>query len=287
MKSISVLLFAFLFLSLSCHKDDVTGPSGGNNFSVKISVKNSGGDAVAGLRISCWNKLNPPVLLQQNNPPETPLSTLAATIIGYDMPFEGIVTLQVLDMNDHILQTPVEKHIAPAGSYQVVFSINLQTPTRVLKYRFTAMDSSGTDTLYRGTRYAVLQQPDPSISILGWSSSEGTFQTSDSLLFPNTLTLPSLSLTADDPTVVGTFAITDSVVITLTDTSSNKHQTFYAAVRKGAANEIQLVWNPALAVPEREPLSGVASPQKRFGSDPIPVIPKNWALYQNYPNPFN
>lgn len=273
-------------LLISC-KSDSTGPSAvtPHHFSLNISVRNSNGGPVPGLRISAWNLLSPvtqPGLLKRVSHPPT---TQSVTSIAFETPVASSVDLSAFELDGTLARTIFSNDRAAPGRYSTNWIIHGQVPTRVFKCRFVARDTASGVVLFKDSIYAVLQQPDASISILGWTDASGTFETQDTLLFPNLLTLPPLVCTDANGTRLGTFSITDSVLVTLSDTTAQKSHQFARIVRDGV-NDIQLVWNPTAA-------SAIDSETQHAPQGPARQAARNststlaWKLEQNAPNPFN
>ena len=279
-----IILFAFIILFSSC-KDDSISVQRDNGFSVKISVKDTGGNPVAGLRISAWNHLSipPSNLTLSKKFYKNPLKSTCT--IEFAIPIVSEAELSVFEVDGKLIETLWHQQFE-AGLYQCNWSINKQLPTRVYKYRLTAKDTNGT-YIFKDSCYAVLWQPDADISILGWTSNDGTFNTTDKLLFANTLQLPQFIFTeVFGPDSAGTFTIRDTVTIVLTDTVTHKSISSINVVKKDVENKIDLLWNPSLAK---------QTSSENFQNSPAIIkswrrldgVPDKFKLYQNYPNPFN
>ena len=283
MKTIIILL-AFAMMFSSC-KDNSISIQKDNGFSVKISVTDPSRNPVAGLRISAWNHLSIPQsnLILSKMFYKNPLKSICT--IDFAIPIASEAELSVFEADGKLIETLWHKQFE-AGLYQCNWSTNKQLPTRVYKYRLTAKDTSGA-YMFKDSSYAVLWQPDADISILGWTSHDGTYNTNDKLLFPNTLQLQKLTYTeVFGPDSLGSFAIHDTVTIVLTDTSTHKYISFTNVVKKDVENKIDLLWDPSLAkqnTPEKIPLAPTIK-KSRIKFD---GIPDKFVLYQNYPNPFN
>lgn len=287
MKSVAVLFTIMVVILLSSCRDDTTSPPPTTSFSVKITIKNSSGAPVAGLRISAWNHLPPGIPLGSQTTHGGLASPLSVSSIEFSVATPSRINLSVLEFDGSPVSTLVDQLLS-FGLYQVNWSNLTHTPPRVYRYRLIARDSAGTATLFRDSLFAVLWHVDAETAILGWSSSAGTFETSDKLLFPNVLDLPRLVHTdSQSPDSLGTFTIPDSVTIALTDTVTHQQMTFDRVIRKGVANDIELTWNPTLSkpwVPSHPP------PDERkstIRTNRTAAVLFNWKLYQNYPNPYN
>jgi hypothetical protein len=179
----------------------------------------------------------------------------------------------------------LNNYVAQPGAYRASLIIAQQVPTRVYKCHLIAQDTTSGAILFKDSIYAVLWQPDASISILGWTGTNGTFETQDTLFFPNVMALPPLVRMGLNGDSLGTFTIKDSVTITLTDTSTNRSLQFAGTVKKGV-NDIQLTWNPIAGSPnngaEARAVSSNVCQVTRVAKTTL-----EWKLKQNFPNPFN
>jgi hypothetical protein len=284
MKNIVMYFLAsWSLLLVSCKNNATSPPLPGDGFSVKITVKSLLGAPVPGLRISAWNQLSVSPGLHAAG-----LHHASATSsIRFGVREISRVTLSVLEFDGSPVSTLVND-VLPAGMFMFAWTpAPILKPTRVFRYRLVAQDTSSGSTLFRDSLYAVLWQPDAEISILGWTRSDGSFETTDKLLFPNTLDLPPLVHMNSAGDSLGTFTILNAVTIVLTDTASNRQVSTTRTVNKGVRNDIVLTWNPLLATP----LPGRSGPMhersKGISRESQPSGLFEWKLYQNYPNPFN
>jgi len=138
----------------------------------------------------------------------------------------------------------------------------------------------------------------PEIEDLGYTSSDGVFETNDSIRFPNTFELPTLTWTDEFDDSLGQFSILDSVTIRLTDTTANLSQYFERKITNGS-NSLTLVWDTAQVIGVPPPAAGPSESHSNrrhflpasFESPITPVSkippPTEFILNQNYPNPFN
>lgn len=263
-----------------------TDPPPPTMFSAKITVKNPGGTPVAGLRISAWNHLPLTVFHSSQRTTDRLASPLSVSEIRFSTASRARINLSVFEFDGSLASTLVDE-ILPAGPHEVQWDNDAHKPPRVYYYRLIAEDSATGVLLFRDSLYAVLWHVDSEIAILGWSSSAGTFETTDKLLFPNVLNLPTLVLTKDTPDSLNTFSIPDTVSITLTDTATHQQMTFDRVIKKGVANNIELVWNPPVT---RQRISvGESTLEQRAAVQTrrVELGLVEWRLYQNYPNPFN
>ncbi len=280
----SLLVIVTVVLFASCNDTSTgDGGSGPGNFLLKIGVRNAQGNPVQGLRVSAWN-MNLLLGPYQRYPETRPLKTTATSSIGFEVPKASRVTLTFLEMDETTYSIPVDHRVMNAGAYQFSFQVNQGLGTRVYKCRMVAQDSSNGNQLFADSVYLVLWQPDAYLSVLGTTSSTGEIVMTDSLRFPNVLSLPGLVRTGNDPTPLEIFSLPDSVMIVAMDTVAGKAQEFRHVVQKGT-NEIQLVWNPTPSSGSIQPI-GIDRRPTRLLRDSS-TAPTKWKLHQNYPNPFN
>lgn len=287
MKSIAVLFNIIAVILLSSCKDDTTSPPPTTDFSVKITIKNPSGAPAAGLRISAWNHL-PPGIFQKRHMTKRRLSSpLSVSMIYFSMATVARVNLSVFEFDGSPVSTLIDQ-ILPSGLHAFHWDNPAHKPPRVYCYRLVAQDTATAAPLFRDSLFAVLWHTDAEIAVLGWSSSAGTFETSDKLLFPNVLDLPRLVHTSlQNPDSLNTFTIPDSVTIALTDTVTHRQMMFDRIIKKGVPNEVELIWNPTLSkqcVPNQPPQD---EQQSSIRTKRLTMTLFDWKLYQNYPNPFN
>ena len=284
-------LLHLILLSLcagSCAKSPVSpADKGEEDFSLTISTVDKNGAPVGGLVISAWNHITEFPSPGANSTPFSLKKVAAVTTIGFQIPVTCHVILRAFDLDNELVETIVDIPGAVPGAHKANYGLQSTAGMRVFKFSLLATDGSTGALLYRDSIYAVLWQYDRTLSIIGTTSSQGTFQTADSLLFPNVLSLPPLVLTnSAGPTPLGTFQVSDSVTVVLSDTLSKTTQSYLCIITRGK-NDIRLIWNPAsISRPETadgEPTSPVTTGHSRKTQS----AGLSWKLEQNYPNPFN
>jgi hypothetical protein len=287
MKSIAVLITIIAAIRLSSCKDEGMAPPPTTDFSVKITIKTPSGAPSSGLRISAWNHLPPGVFQGTPLKSGSPAIPLSVSVINFSVATAARINLTVFECDGSTASTLVDQLLSP-GLYAVHWDNPTHKPPRVYYYRLIARDTATAAILFRDSLFAVLWHTDPEIAVLGWSSSAGTFETSDKLLFPNILDLPRLVHTsAEGPDSLNTFTIPDSITIALTDTVTQRQMKFDRVITKGVANEIELIGNPILPKPRAQPHPLMAEQQSIVRTNRSATIVFDWKLYQNYPNPFN
>ncbi len=286
MRNRNLMIVAVTMMFCASCKDTSTGDGGLNSpvFNLRITVRNSAGSPVSGLRISVWNLEPWPGLGKVARPARTN-KIASSTVIGFDVPRVARVSVTVFDLDETEVSRLIENRLSSAGTYQVIFSLFKQSGTRVYKCRMTARDTATNQPLFADSVYMVLWQPDAAIAVLGITSSAGQVDCPDSLRFPNVLSLPPLVRTDIDPTPLELFAIPDSVIIVASDTVAGISQQFRRTVGRGT-NDIQVVWNPPASPGSVRETRSVRSLDSVVVRDSVSV-PGAWKLRQNYPNPFN
>jgi hypothetical protein len=297
MKLIIILFLIAGVIILSSCKDVGTNPPPASGFSVKFTVKNTGGTAIAGLRISAWNHLSPNLFrgsqtvkgIHPSKLSGTQLSNspLSSSQIEFSAAGRARVNLSVFECDGSPVSTLVDRVLLP-GRYSVQWDIHPYRSVQVYYYRLIAKDTATAVTLFRDSLFAVFWAPDPEVAMVGWTSSAGTFTTSDKQLFPNVLELPALIFTAQTgPDSLSTFQLLDTVTVALTDTSTHRQMLFDCVIKKGVVNDIQLVWNPTLSLQEMPHPLPMDEQQATVRTNRQERILFTWKLYQSYPNPFN
>lgn len=283
-----IILFTmvFVFLFSSCKHDTTSPLPYGTNFSIKITVTNLSDTPMPGLRISAYNHLSVGLLEKDNHGKGNLSSPQSTSVIGFTLAADAKVFLAIYEHDNKFVTTLLNWENMLEGMNEVEWSNDAHVPTRVYKYRLIAKDTSGTTVLFSDSLHAVLWHPDPDICILGWTSQNGIYETSDMLFFPNVLSLPILYKRDETNNDLGTFSILDSVTIILTDTLTHQSQQFQRVVTKDA-NDIQLVWNPTLSKQWIPYKSRIAHSRVTIRNKRLSSIHSAWKLFQNYPNPFN
>ncbi len=274
------LLACTLSLLPSCAEEGTSLMYQADLFSMRITAMNAAGQPVPGLRVSAWNSLT-------GFGTDKKLQDLLAanTTLWFEVSTLSRIDLSVLELDGTLATKPIDQLILMPGVYAVSLSLPRQVGTHVYKCLLLASDSVSASIVFRDSIYAVLWQPDPLIAILGWTSQDGSFETNDTLLFPNLLSLPTLIRTSSGaPDSIGTFTIPDSIVICLTDTVSNLVRYYYQEVIRGT-NSFTLQWDSSASNPldASSPLPNESAKLLRVSRS----RPGSWKLWQNFPNPFN
>ncbi|MCK4632435.1 MAG: hypothetical protein KAT79_04140 [candidate division Zixibacteria bacterium] len=156
------------------------------------------------------------------------------TTFNFALPDAGDYRLIVKDLHNEIVDSVVGS--ASAGVTEIEWDASL-VPDGVYCCNLTIADSNA--VLFSESLYAVKWQPIP--ATLGYTSTDGVFETDDSLSFPGVWVLPELIQTSETSELIGSFSYSDTVTIVLTDTLAGIDQMFNKAITSGV-NQFDLVW---------------------------------------------
>ncbi len=286
--SICLLFCVASFLLVSCSEDTIlNGRPPYDGFLFHIDV--SGPGRVSDLRVSTWSKLSipssTPDLPPDGNATGMPCFSTAVTFLS---PVACLIDLTVFDLENKPVDTLVDNYVLAGETSTEWSGPSENTPGGVYKCIASAYDPDGGTLIYRDSIWMVMWQPDPEITVIGYTGSDGSFETSDSLLFPSTFKPPRIPRTGEqDDTVIDSFTVLDTIVIALTDTVTNKLRTFTRKITNGR-NFFELEWEPLSPQPtDRISAGDMPVMVNTKPHDPQPPTPTEFELRQNYPNPFN
>ena len=278
------LLLAALLAMVSCGSDNPVKSASGGSFRLIISISDDQNNPQANLRISAWNLLeglHVSNALLSNRPTVKPLFT---TAIRFDLPVACKTQLIAYNMRHEVVQTIVDSELE-AGRVDVMWG-NVPTMTGgVYTLELRCTDTTTHALLHQDSVFAVLWSSDPDINVLGYTNDNGIFETNDNTRFPNTLGLPEMVQTDESGNLNGTFTISDTITIVVTDTVTHIQQEYCNVIGENR-NNISLLWSP----PPSKLASTIISHSRKLSTiniDRIKPIPSEFRLYQNYPNPFN
>lgn len=279
MKKILLLLFFVLFI-ISCSENSVEPEN--SDFNVQILAKDGNGHSMPNINVSIWSKLHYDLTREL---PEIDIDN-TETRVGFSVVENSFIDLSVYDMNGE-KQTTLVHGSRQAGTYEVKFDYITKITDRVSKIKMTASsDSLQNNILFQDSIYAVFNRPFPTLSFVGKTRENGSFEVNNKLLFPHLLSLPTLYITAENnPDSIGTFTFADTVIIALSNETFTESVIFERAV-VNRNNYFELGWengtswnnitNTEKSNKEKKPVS-----HKILQTE----TPTDWRLYQNYPNP--
>lgn len=231
-----------VFVSFSC-KDHATNPNSADNFLFSVKVHTADNNSVANLKISVWNRIhyNSEYVAKQ----KTGKGIKASSAISFQLLETSHVNLALYTLDGDLFEQLKSENLN-AGSYNVQYTAgNDHANIRAYKCVLSAKSTSG----YRfiDSTFLVLYKPSASDGYIGYTSTAGTFSTTDKTIFPNLYSLPTLILTnASGPTRIGNFTISDTVDIYLTDTVSGQYMHVVKTISNGP-NNLDITWSPVNA----------------------------------------
>ncbi len=275
------LLIFFLTLIVSCSEKSVE-PTEDNTFSIELQVRDTNGNALPNINISIWSILNYSDTLEIVS---LPYDIKSVSIIRYDLLQKCFVDLSIYNLDGQKKENLVSGQFV-AGRYILQLFMHEIIGTGVYKCKIiTSTDSLKNNILFQDSIYVVLWQPDPVVSLVGITDSNGKLKITDKSLFPFFYKLPSIPHTSETgPCPIGYFTFSDSVVIALSNESFSKTVLFKKEIKDGP-NTFLLTWSQNIGKNIQIKATSDSKEYVHFKKLNSTVI--NWKLYQNYPNPFN
>ncbi|MCK4655457.1 MAG: hypothetical protein KAT85_00445, partial [candidate division Zixibacteria bacterium] len=215
---ITLLIFAIMLFAIACEDGSVNGPPEDDRFLFHLDAVDENGGPRPGLSISVWNELSLPHFAGTDEAQGSALSgTHFATTVTYLTPVACHVNLAIFDLENKLVDILLNDTVY-AGEWPVTWNGPAEPISNgVYKCVYSAYDDDAEVLLYRDSIWMVLWRQDPVASVIGYNDSDGSFETRDSLLFPNIFELPKIPQTGqDDWTVIDSFTLLDDVYIILT-----------------------------------------------------------------------
>jgi hypothetical protein len=229
-----------IFLYAGCDKSTEPEPE---SFNLQVSVSDTSGAPVEGLRVSVWNEI-----LYSGNTGKFQIAGKesqadATTQIEFELPRAAYWIVTIDDLMGHSIKE--YSGTSEAGLVSLAVALEDTIPSCVYRCFLDALES-GSDFAYHDTIYVALHRgPDPAQTAIGFTNAAGKFETTESLLFPCLFNLPSLVQTdADSPDTVGSFSYADTATIVLTDTATQTMRCYEIAL-SDKSNKLSVIWNPA------------------------------------------
>lgn len=271
--------------------DDLNlNPATLSSFSLRITVRDTSGNRMSGLRVSASGFLSLErfylnKIQTTSNPLGQAKNALAISTIQVALPARLQVRLSAFDIRNQEVSVLSNNTVWNPGLY----SFSWQPPDGAFPGPYKILMTATNDSIqFRDSVYAVYNAFDPEQCVVGWTSNFGTIDLRDPLLFPGLVNLPPFVYTTLSPDSLGTFTYADSVLVFLTDTVLWRYQSYFLHIGMHA-NEFNLTWDPRRiiigSVRQQTPIMPEhnAVPIKEIKAP----LPSTCKLYQNYPNPFN
>ena len=238
-RNIIVIFFGITLIILSC-KDSIVNNVLDSGFSFKVIVSNSSSLPLSDISVSTWNKLKNTTSLPKA---KTPNKIQASTSIQFLLKENSFVSLNIYNLDNSLQKSLAKKESLKFGNYIFSYSDSIGYGTRVFKCKMSVTDdSNSTTSLYEDSIYTVLLNPFPELAKVGATNQQGEFTTNDMLLFPNLYNLPPLLRTSSHSSeIIGTFEISNTVVISLTNEQTHIVKYFEKEIYNDE-NVFNLVW---------------------------------------------
>ena len=282
-----VLLTASGFVLAGCSSNPAD--AGMEDFHFGISVVDTAGHPVSGLRVSIWSDMmdewwdGGTLMYASVGRPLTRLVCLVEERSNIEVSVYDLDGARLEQLQNGVLSLGFHDFFLTAA-----YSPGAWSGTRVLECRLTARDTTSGSVLDRDSVYAVFFTWDPEQNAIGLTDSGGTFETDDRLHFPHLWGLPEIELTTTECESLGVLQLPDSIVIALSDTSTRgAYQHYHDSIKvTSGSNEFELVWDPQARSDAKlvAPGTDTQIPLSRGVGDSVDF---SWHLYQNCPNPFN
>jgi hypothetical protein len=275
-----IILIILLGLALFSCTDD--NSDAGELFS--LNVVDSAGNPVTGLTVDIDNAFSNG---QTGGRP--------ATTISLEVVEAGNIKLEIIDLQNELVLTLIDQPM-DIGAYCVVWNGHNDADeqanfggTNIFRYQMTAADTESGEIWFQESKYMCMELLLWSnLSQVGSTDEEGSFSLENRLAFPHLFNLGEQEKYDEDGCYCGTFTLSDSINIKLTDPDTEEYLIFTVLMGSSKHNHYNLVWeNPQTAGLETESTDIPIQPvfiERNNNDDEIPI---EFGLYQNYPNPFN
>ena len=206
------------------------------------------------------------------------------TTFNFTLKHDCLVDLIVSDFWGNDKEILINNKRSVTGRYAVLWQTNKKEG--IYKCLFEAKsDSIPSEIIFSDSIYIVIHTLDTELWNEGYTNSQGVFNTNNKKLFPQLFSLPKFNLTKYAPKPIGYFEISDTLEIILTNTQTNRWQSFKKIINDGE-NNFQLIWEEALskkvdAYSENSLNKKIFHEENKSHSN----SDLEWELRQNWPNP--
>jgi len=277
-KKLFVLVILALLL-LSCSDES---SESGELFSLK--VVDSAGNPLPGIMVSINNAFSNG---QDND--------RADTIISLVLSADGNAKLDIFDLQNNLVRNLGDNNFNADRVYNYWWDglNNDSEPaniggTNIFICKMIATKLTG-EILHDDNISMCMHYPlESDLSVVGSTDEEGTYCLDNQLAFPHLFNLGEQPRYDEDANYNGTFTLSDSINIKLTDPETEEYLIFTVAMSSSRHNQYNMIWENPQTADVRADISGNHSQPvmiERENSDDDVTF--EYGLRQNYPNPFN
>jgi len=268
-----VYLIPLILILITCK--GTTSPDQ-EDFSLTINVQDAGGNPISDLVVNVVN-LIPGFGEWEYSRPQT---TIFLVLIE-----QAQVELNIYDIERQHVKELISNTME-AGNWSVNWDGRDANDELCMPgiYYYSIEIYEENDLVFENEKLMYFYEFSNELFAIGRTDLEGAIFTDDTKLFPNFYDLPEIVRTDEEGNNLGTFAITDSVIIILTDPDTDASQNFVIVIDEGA-QALDLIWETEENILEQENTGFQTIISDRDADDEI--IPRQYWMTQNYPNPFN
>lgn len=274
---ILLILSLFSLILISC----IFEP-GEDNFSFKLSVKDSSGNPVEGLNVSLMNKIGIDIADWDGS------NSRACTVIKALVSQDSNLEIKIKDINNNTVSNLYSEEVE-SGSYTILWrgkdSDDNELPSGLYYCQMIAEQDG--DAFYKEKHPMYLQSTSSSHKN-GTTNQAGVFTTKSKKPFINLFKTDSLQIMDMDGCELEKEAFSDTTIIYLSQGSSNQFiQMEYVKVNN-KENEFEIIWDPAKSQPVKQEEVFKQKDNKFYRDVPDDIVPPSGTrLLGSYPNPFN
>lgn len=244
------------------------GPEEEAPFVFRVTVTDTLGNPVEGLRVGACNTIRPwyPTAWQVDDRPvpetvpcrgipdgtgewqlctscPTPFNPM--TKIWCVAKRECHATLIVYELNGVPLEVLADQVLTPgAHEFELYPNQSVFGGTRGFEYEFRATSTTGDTTLFIESHHTLYYDWNPQTATIGTTDGDGTYETSNRLHFPHLYEYPVSVAESADGESLCVFAVPETVAIMVSDTLQGDWITeMHLRTVEQGTNEFDLIWN--------------------------------------------